>query len=96
MSKKKFQPRPGTACVCCGLCIDNMVCYHHLLTRKAHPEHEHRLWNLIPVCQAHHNLFHTHGTSAMAIRYEGVYNWLKEKGWHYDAFKKSWLPPAEV
>jgi hypothetical protein len=74
-------------CVCCKLNTDNMICFHHLLTRKTYPEHENKDWNKISVCQKHHNEFHNKGISYMAEKYVDVLSWLLFNNWYKDNFK---------
>lgn len=52
-----------------------LVTYHHLLTKKAFPEHKDSVWNLIPVSRQIHNDFHNHGTTYMASKYSSVMEW---------------------
>jgi hypothetical protein len=68
-------------CVCCGENGENMNCFHHLLTRKAWPEHKDKTWNKISVCQKHHNEFHNMSIQFMACLYPGVYEFLKMNEW---------------
>lgn len=79
------------ACVVCGLKTDGMVTYHHLLTKKAHPESKNNKRVLISVCQNHHNYFHNKGTSYMASSYPAVKEWLIDNGWTYSEFLNKWL-----
>lgn len=60
-----------------------MVCYHHIYTRKAHPELENEPWNLMPLCQAHHNEIHSMGSNRFAQKYARATKWFKENGWHF-------------
>jgi hypothetical protein len=67
-------------CVLCGSPAE----HHHLKTRKAHPEYEHKDWNKIAVCRKHHRMFHDKGTKYMADTFEFVTDWLKHHKWYYD------------
>lgn len=78
MSKNNESSYP---CVCCGLSERGMVCYHHLLTQKAHPGHALEKWNKISVCQKHHNEFHNMGITYMANKYSGVKIFLESHDW---------------
>jgi predicted restriction endonuclease len=73
-------------CIVCGLNIDNMVTYHHIYTRKAHPEYSEETWNLLSVCQQHHNEIHNKGTITFSKKYPQVNDWLIRNGWELDAF----------
>ena len=46
-----------------------LVTYHHLLTKKAFPEHKDSAWNKIPCCFKIHLEFHQKGISYMASKY---------------------------
>jgi hypothetical protein len=77
-------------CACCGKYFENGVCYHHIYSRKAYPEHAEKKWNMIPVCQAHHNEFHNKGASFVAKKYDSARKWLIKNGWHYSDFMQKW------
>lgn len=89
MNYKSNQP-----CVCCGLDYDGMVTYHHLMTRKAHPEHSRNAHNMISVCQQHHNEFHSKPLDEMAQKYYQVENWLTENNWIRLDYLKKWILKA--
>lgn len=78
------------ACVCCGINSKGMSCLHHLLTRGAWPELQLKPFNLIPVCQEHHNEFHSKGITYMADKYGDVNRWLLDNGWYVLELKKRW------
>lgn len=80
-------------CVCCGESGYNMVCFHHLKTRKRYPELAHDDRNLISVCQVHHVMFHNLGTLRMSECFEGVRLFLIEKGWEKCPLAKKWILP---
>lgn len=73
----------------CIICGDNAE-EHHLKTRKAHPELEHKDFNKIPVCRTHHRMFHDKGTNYMAANYYAVLNWLSNHNWSYDDVTLRW------
>lgn len=85
MSYESIEP-----CIVCGMNYSKMVCYHHIYTRKARPEFENEDWNKIPVCQKHHNEFHSKGTHYMSQKYDSVAKWLKMYDWNYDSFLLKW------
>lgn len=82
---KSFEP-----CCACGLNADDMVCEHHVYTRKAYPEHSEKAWNKMPLCLMCHVMIHKIGTSSMANKFYGVRGWLEKNGWHLDEFMKRW------
>lgn len=88
MSEKNFQT--FDPCVCCGRVFEGGNCFHHLMTRKAYPEHSQKRWNMIPVCQVHHNEFHAKGTGIMSVKYPGVYDFLDNNGWEIDNTIRKW------
>jgi len=85
MSYEAFEP-----CVVTGIEGDGMVCYHHLLTRKSHPEFSEERWNMIPVSLMVHNDFHNHGTPFMAKKYQRVKKWLLDHDWFFCDVTEKW------
>lgn len=86
-------------CICCGLAIDGMVCYHHLRTRAAAPHLINAKFNQIPVCQDHHNQFHRKGITWMADNFPSVERWLLGMGWERVRMFKDrprWMAPSEI
>lgn len=77
-------------CEACGTTGPQRT-YHHVLTRKAYPEHQKKPWNLISVCQGCHNLFHLKGNNHMASEYPNVKKWFIENGWEYCTLRKKWI-----
>lgn len=78
-------------CIACNYFQVNSVCFHHLYTRKAHRELENVKWNMIPVCQRCHNLFHNKGTKVMADKFISVHFWLVRNGWEFCEISKKWF-----
>ena len=78
-------------CVCCGKFGDGMVCFHHLMTRKAYPEHTLKPWNQISVCQEHHNLFHARPLSEVAEKFTTVSKWLIDNNWVKNEISGKWF-----
>lgn len=70
-------------CIVCGESKDNCVTYHHLYTRKAHPEYSEETWNLMPLCFIHHAEIHSIGTNKFAQKYKTANDWLKNNGWGF-------------
>jgi len=79
-------------CVACGAWTENGNCFHHLITRRSNPELQNEKFNLIPVCQRCHNMFHVKGVSEMAKRFYSVRVWLEGSGWQI--VHGSWTPPV--
>ena len=75
-------------CVVCGYCQSNSVCFHHLKTRKSGGSDN--FYNMISVCQNHHNEFHSKGIYYMADKYITVENWLLKNNWTLDVKYKKW------
>lgn len=73
----------------CIICSDTAE-FHHLKTRKAHPELEKTIWNMIPCCRKCHTKFHSKGTNYMAVKYPQVYSWLKRNKWYIDPVLLRW------
>jgi 5-methylcytosine-specific restriction endonuclease McrA len=69
-------------CIVCGECRDGYVCYHHIYSRKAFPEFKSSTWNMMPLCQKHHNEAHAMSDSKFAAKYKSVSDWLELNGWH--------------
>jgi len=82
MNYKSNQP-----CCCCGHYADNEVTYHHIYTRKAHPELSEEKFNLMPLCLKHHNETHLIGMNSFAIKYPSIKIWLIENGWTFTVGK---------
>jgi hypothetical protein len=67
-------------CVPCGtISVDR--CYHHIYTRKAHPEFQNEDWNLFPCCAKCHQLAHSKGMIYLLNKYPSVDAWLFSHGW---------------
>lgn len=69
-------------CQACGtMSVDR--CYHHIYTRKAHPEYTNEAWNLMSLCAAHHNMIHAKGMPYMADKFPEIDAWLFSNGWTF-------------
>lgn len=77
-------------CVVCGRVTENGNALHHIYTRKAYPEHSKESWNLIPVTQDCHNMFHSNGTEYMASKYPRVKDWLLDNNWYQCELTGKW------
>lgn len=83
-------------CLVCGLCSSDMVCLHHIKTRKAWPEFKDKAWNLMPLCLSHHNQIHSIGLESMSRRYNSVDEFLFKNGWKFNTFYGKWEMPDET
>ena len=90
MSASYVNKDPKVKCPACTRVAD---CFHHVKTRGAGGSDE--PWNLMPLCQAHHNEIHMKGNCLMAAKHPNVGLWLVSKGWELDAFRGKWLPPRD-
>jgi hypothetical protein len=81
-------------CAACGLDGDNMVCYHHIYTQKAYPEFKFEKFNLVPMCQKHHNEIHSSSLRTMAVKYPGIKDFLVNNGYEFNEFLGKWTHPA--
>lgn len=69
---------PCTACA--TMSVDR--CYHHIYTRKAHPEFINESWNLMSLCAVHHNMIHIKGMPYMADKFPNIKAWLENNNWY--------------
>lgn len=83
---KNFQS--SDPCVACG--SSDQACFHHVLTRKAHPEYTHDVWNKMPLCAIHHAETHQLGTLSFSKKYPRVFFWLKQNSWEYCPYMKKY------
>lgn len=88
--KENFEAK-DTPCIACGLMGEGLVCYHHLKTQGAHKELKNEKWNLIPVCKAHHKVFHGRGTEYMSTKFNRVKKFLLDNGWKFCETRKKWV-----
>lgn len=82
--------KSNESCVVCGESREGYVTFHHIYTRKAWPEYSEKKWNLISVCQHHHNIFHSKPLSYMIDNYSTVKEWLLINDW-YDSKFNGWV-----
>lgn len=68
-------------CIICGECRDGYVCFHHIYSRKAFPEYSKSQWNMMPLCQKHHNEAHSMSDLDFSIKYKSVNDWLELNRW---------------
>lgn len=88
MSKKKNYQTDNPCCIC-GIQSDGMVTFHHIKTRGSGGEDVY--WNMMPLCQCHHNEIHQKGTSHMAIKYNSIMKWLICNDWIFSNQSKKWV-----
>jgi len=81
---------PEGFCVACGR---EGVSLHHVKTRGAGGTNDD--FNLMPLCQAHHNQVHAVGLSRVAEIYYGIIEWLESNNWKYDKYVARWLHDKE-
>lgn len=74
-------------CVICLKFGKGLVCYHHIWTRKAHPEYAMAKWNLFPCCFMCHQLMHSKPLSEIAEKNKDVKKWLMKNDWKFIANK---------
>ena len=91
MSASFVNKDPKVRCIACGRMAD---CFHHVKTQGSGGPDEH--WNLMPLCQAHHNEIHMKGNTIMVQRYPNLGVWLESKAWDFDEYRKKWLPPLII
>ena len=77
----------GEACVACGKAAHE---FHHVMGRKAYPQHKDEPRNLAPMCRTHHSEIHSIGRSTFAKRYTRFYVWLVENKWNLCALTNKW------
>jgi 5-methylcytosine-specific restriction endonuclease McrA len=80
-------------CLICGTCGDGLVCLHHTLTKKAHPEYRYSSWNLMPLCFFCHAKAHSMSLADFSFKYKNVAEWLIMNNWTWDEYFKSWDKP---
>jgi 5-methylcytosine-specific restriction endonuclease McrA len=68
-------------CIACGESRDGYVTFHHVYSKAAYPEYKNEPWNLMPVCQKHHNEAHSMPDRLFAAKYRSVQDWFDANGW---------------
>jgi len=65
-------------CIACGtMRVDR--CYHHIKSRGSGGLDE--PWNLMSLCQEHHNEVHSKGLYEFSMKYESIMDWLVINTW---------------
>lgn len=77
-------------CQLCGIEGDGLVCLHHILTKKAYPEHINKDWNLLPTCLLHHQLLHNLPLTKVAEKFPQLTRWLIKNGWYLCEYSNKW------
>lgn len=80
-------------CTVCGTFGEGLVCYHHLLTRKAHSEFTDCSWNKLPLCFFCHHKAHSMALSDFSIKHRNVESWLIAQRWTWNEYFKKWDRP---
>ena len=81
-------------CIACGtMSVDR--CYHHIYTRKAHPEFINESWNLFSCCAKCHEYLHKVGMLKASENNTKIKKWLFENGWNICQLRKTWRHNAE-
>lgn len=78
MKEKRKNYKSDKPCLVCGENRENMVCMHHIKTRKSGGSDE--SFNLMPLCQKHHNEIHSSGTYSFVTKYR-LQEWMMSNGW---------------
>ena len=69
-------------CVICGKQTEGGNCFHHLMSRKSHPEFKDDPRNMIPVCfLCHTEIFHKLTLVEVADKYQSVKEFLLNNNW---------------
>lgn len=85
--KKNYQSH--LPCLACGT-VSADRCFHHVIARKrTKPIDE--SWNLMSLCQAHHNQVHQIGLTSFAENHPFIKQWLVLNGWEFDEFRGKWV-----
>jgi hypothetical protein len=73
----------------CIICGNFDSCYHHIRSRKSHPELKFDERNLMSLCLLHHVEVHKIGTNTFIKKYN-LESYMKNKGWDHDKFLNKW------
>lgn len=77
------------ACVSCGHSYKNMVCMHHVYSRKSYKEHQDKPWNKMPLCLICHEAIHR-GMNKLIESRPSIKEWLLKNDWYFDEIKGAW------
>lgn len=88
MAKSNFEA--DCPCTTCGTYGEGLVCFHHILTQKAHPEFKHCDWNQLPLCLICHNKIHSMPLSQFVEKNPVLRKWLIDHEWELCTFSNKW------
>jgi 5-methylcytosine-specific restriction endonuclease McrA len=71
--------------ISCLICVNNGE-LHHIKTRKSGGCDS--VFNLMPLCRAHHTQVHQIGINSFAEKYPVVKDWLILNDWNFNLVKK--------
>ena len=80
--------KSDSPCIVCLKEDENSVCFHHVKTRKSGGTDD--SWNMMPLCQQHHNEVHNKGLSLFSALYYQALKWLTKNGCEYDSHFNKW------
>lgn len=75
-------------CVACGAEPEGGATLHHIKTRGSGGTDED--FNLISLCQIHHNEVHSSGLNSFSKKYKNVKAWLVEHHWYQCELTSKW------
>jgi 5-methylcytosine-specific restriction endonuclease McrA len=77
------------SCLACGTTqVDR--CFHHVIARKRVAPID-KKWNLMTLCQIHHNEVHQIGLNRFSQKYFSVEKWLIDNDWELDELRGKWI-----
>ena len=84
---KNFQS--NLPCEVCGQTIQDNY-FHHILTKKSRPDVKYKEFNLISVCQEHHNDFESKGNNTMSKIYPHIRKLFIDRGFYMCETSNKW------
>lgn len=88
--KKSGNFKTDKPCVSCGLVGENMVCLHHVYSKKAYPEYKFCVWNLMPLCFSDHEKIHRKPLIETTKENKRIESWLINNHWYICEFTNKW------
>ena len=82
-------------CICCGIIGSDIVCYHHIYSKKAFPQYKTEKWNLLSCCLKHHNQIHNSGLVKISDNFPNVKKWLINNEWYRCEISGKWVHKLE-
>lgn len=80
-------------CIACGDQGEDRICLHHVKTRGSGGSDN--AWNLMSLCQKHHNEIHQKGTPHFIEKYYKAELWMIASGWKFDEYLRKWTHEKE-